>query len=234
MGPRESQKTVIDSPAAFAAAFAVSRETVERLETYAALLARWQKSHNLVAPKTLDEVWHRHFADSAQTLALMPGARRWLDLGSGGGFPGMVIAIMLMERDGGGRVDLVEATTRKCAFLDAVRRETGAPARIHNMRIEDAPARLPGAHDAVTARALAPLDRLLRLAAPFLEGTGGHAQGLFLKGQDVASELTAASRYWKIVHELHGSLTEPGGRILMVKALESVPARRREPGSGGQ
>ena len=224
---RSSQFPAIAGPEEFAAKFAVSRETLAALERYAALLRRWQKAHNLVAAGTLDAVWSRHFADSAQLLALAPKARRWLDLGSGAGFPGMVLAILLNDKKGdragdrtGGetsaQVDLVEANAKKCAFLNAVRRETGAPVRIHAMRIEDAANHLQGPFDIVTARALAPLVELAPLCAPFLTG---HTQALLLKGRDVVSELTEASICWNISADNYQSLTDPQGRILMVHSL---------------
>lgn len=214
----------VAGPEDFAARFAVSRETLAALERYAALLRRWQPAQNLVAAGTLDALWSRHFADSAQLVALAPAARRWLDLGAGAGFPGMVVAILLAGTPGA-RVDLVEANGRKCAFLDAVRRATGAPARVHHLRLAPdgaapsapPPAGLEGPFDVVTARALAPLAGLLPLAAPFFTA---HTQGLFLKGQDVETELTEASRYWKISFDLLPSLTDPAGRILMVRSLK--------------
>jgi len=204
------------TPEDFARAFSVSRETLALLTRYAALLRRWQKAQNLVARGTLDKVWERHFADSAQLLGLAPEARRWLDLGSGAGFPGMVVALLLKGAEGA-RVDLVEANARKCAFLDAVRRETGAPVAVHAMRIEDAANRLEGPFDAVTARALAPLNELAPLIAPFLTG---HTRALLPKGRDVASELTEASRYWIIAYETFESLTDSRARILMVHSLK--------------
>jgi 16S rRNA (guanine527-N7)-methyltransferase len=213
----------IKGPEDFAKTFSVSRETLTDFERYAALLARWQKAQNLVARGTLDQVWERHFADSAQLLALAPDARRWLDLGSGAGFPGMVVAILLKGREGA-RVDLIESNARKCAFLDAVRRETGAPARVHALRIEDAANQLDGPFDAVTARALAPLVELAPLIAPFLTG---HTRALLPKGRDVASELTEASRYWIIGYETFESLTDSQARILMVHALERRQFERR-------
>lgn len=206
----------IAGPQDFAEKFAVSRETIARLERYEALLVRWQKAHNLVAAGTLAAVWERHFADSAQLLARAPEARRWLDLGSGAGFPGMVIAILLKGVEGA-VVDLVEANARKCAFLDTVRRETGAPARVHAARIEDVARSLEGPFDVVTARALAPLVEMAPLIAPFMTG---QTRALLLKGRDVVSELTEASRYWNISSDTFESLTDPLARILMVQALK--------------
>lgn len=200
----------------FAARFAVSRETLTRLDCYAALLTRWQKVHNLVAPRTLPQLWGRHFADSAQLLALAPQARRWLDLGAGAGFPGMVLAILLADTPGAW-VGLVESNAKKCAFLEAVRRETGAPAQIFCQRAEKLGQAPPEAVDVVTARALAPLAELIPLALPFM---ASHTQALFLKGRDVGAELTEAARYWKISAEKRPSLTDPEGRILMIHSLK--------------
>ena len=131
-----TRPAAITTPEDFARAFGVSRETLERLETYEALLKQWQKTINLVAPSTLSDIWHRHFADSAQLLALAPpGAERWLDLGSGAGFPGLVLAILLAER-GHGRVTLIESDTRKAAFLGEVARRVGVAVDILGTRIE--------------------------------------------------------------------------------------------------
>ena len=208
----------------FAARFSVSRETMARLRIYETLLERWQKVHNLVAPRTLPQIWGRHFADSAQLLALAPRVlnlgyaflkSRWLDLGSGAGFPGLVLAILLADLPGA-FVGLVESNQKKCAFLEAVRRETGAPARVFAMRCEELAKEPPGELDIVTARALAPLTDLFGLAAPFM---AGHAQALFMKGRDVDVELTEASRCWKISADQCPSLTEAEGRILMVHSL---------------
>ena len=210
------QAPAIGGPEDFAKKFAVSRETLDLLKRYEALLRRWRKAQNLVAAASLDEVWSRHFADSAQLLKLVPEARRWLDLGTGAGFPGMVIAILLKGREGA-RVDLVEANARKCAFLNAVRRETGAPARVHPVRIEDVANHLQGPFDVVTARALARLVDLAPLCAPFMTG---HTRALLLKGRDIGSELTEASRYWNISYDTFESLTDPQGRILMVHTLQ--------------
>ena len=258
----------------------VSRETIARLTTYEGLLRQWQKAVNLVAPSTLDAVWHRHFADSAQLLPLASGARTWVDLGSGAGFPGLVIAILLAaspsphassawgegrgegrrhvptseqwaaphpnplpimpkaclrhdEERGGGtgagpaptpRVTLIESNARKCAFLREVVRQTGVSAAgvavdILSTRIETAAtqASLHGP-DVVSARALAPLDKLLALAAPLFASS---TVGLFLKGRDVAAELKAAESLWNFNVELVPSRTERDGRIVVVRSLEA-------------
>jgi 16S rRNA (guanine527-N7)-methyltransferase len=207
----------IDGPEAFRAAFGVSRETLERLETYADMLKRWQKTINLVAPKTLDDVWHRHFADSAQLWSLRPpAARTWLDVGSGAGFPGLVLAIL--GAGTGSRHILVESDNRKAAFLREVARETGTPVDIMCMRLEspETRAKVPVV-DCVTARALAPLPRLAELVAPyFAPGT----LGLFLKGREIAAEIEKAARTWQMAFELKPSVTDKDGQVLLLKALK--------------
>ena len=207
----------------FIAAFGVSRETATRLETYAALLVQWQKTINLVALSTLGEVWHRHFADSAQVLALAPAATTWVDLGSGAGFPGLVIAVLLSE-GGGGRVTLVESDTRKCAFLAEVVRRTGIGGRgtveIAKQRIETlATQGSLASSEVITARALAPLDRLFELARPLF---GPKSLGLFLKGRDAEAEVDAARRNWRFECRLTLSRTDLSGQIVEMRGLEAM------------
>ncbi len=199
---------------ALPASFAVSRETLRRLETLASELARWQAVKNLVGPATLAEVWSRHIADSLQLLDLAPEAKTWLDLGSGAGFPGLVVAIAGMER--GLAVDLVESNDRKCAFLRHVARVTGASARIHAARLETVVPRFPGRTDVVSARALAPLAQLLAWTEPLLT-TG--ALGLFPKGRDLASELTEARKSWTFQAEILPSRTDSAAGIVRVTSL---------------
>lgn len=191
----------------------VSRETRDRLDRYAETLERWSRAKNLVGPDTLSRLWTRHIADSAQAQACLPEALRWADLGSGAGLPGLIIAILLADRPGA-RVDLVESNGRKCAFLRAAQRETGAAARVQCLRIEDYVAKAPVDIEAVSARALAPLDRLIALAFPILSAG---AVGVFHKGQDVERELTQASICWKFTHELVPSRTQPGAAIVIVR-----------------
>lgn len=207
----------IRGPEDFCRAFAVSRETVERLEQYERVLRRWQKAVNLVAPGTLGEVWHRHFADSAQLVRLVPPtALTLLDLGSGGGFPGLVLAILLRER-GALSVTLVESDGRKAAFLREAARQVGAPVDILRMRIENPETqRKVGQVDVVTARALAPLSRLLGLAAPFFAPS---SIGLFLKGRDVHGEIDAARLGWEFDVELVDSWTDSAGQVAVVRNL---------------
>jgi 16S rRNA (guanine527-N7)-methyltransferase len=217
-GIRES----IQGPADFARAFGVSRETLERLSVYEQLLGKWQGTINLVAPKTLLAVWHRHFADSAQLLALAPAKRplRWVDLGSGAGFPGLVIGIMLAEGEGS-RLALVESDTRKAAFLREVVRATGIGVRltvdIVAERIES-PANQTrvGVADVVSARALAPLAQLLGVAASYM---GPESLGLFLKGRELAVEIRDAEAAFAFAFDVAASRTDASGQILAVRHL---------------
>lgn len=187
----------------------VSRETIGRLESYAALLTRWQARINLVGPDTLSDLWTRHILDSAQLWPLLPpAARRLADLGSGAGFPGLVLAIL-----GAPDVHLVESDARKCAFLREAARQTGTPVTILNRRIEQV---APLSADIVTARALAPLPRLLDWAAPHLASGG---QCLFLKGRGAEDELTATAKEWKIGHRRISSLTDPEGVVLQLREV---------------
>ncbi len=205
----------IAGPEDFAAAFNVSRETIGQLSRYAALLAQWQPRINLVAPATLPDVWHRHIADSAQLYALAPSsARTWLDIGSGAGFPGLVIAI-LSHAIGGPRVVLIESDRRKSAFLAEVARQTGISVEIHTARIEQiATQAMLGKVDVVSARALAPLVRLIPLSLPFF---GDETLGLFPKGRDVESELADARASWDFDVELTPSLTDADARIVAIR-----------------
>lgn len=147
--------------------YSVSRETMERLELFVGLFGKWSKAINLAAPSTLPDIWRRHVADSLQVYSLHPGPHHWVDLGSGGGFPGIVTAIVLLETDGG-HVDLIESNQKKAAFLRTVLMETGARGTVHATRVEDAARTLSG-QTAVSARALADLDKLISLASPWLE-----------------------------------------------------------------
>jgi 16S rRNA (guanine527-N7)-methyltransferase len=193
----------------------VSRETWERLDGLVALLIKWQTTTNLVAPSTLAEIWTRHVADSLQLLTIVPDARAWVDLGSGGGFPGLVIACAMADHPGG-KIDLVESNQKKSAFLREAARILSVPAIVHTRRIEDFVSAPVQSFDVVTARALAPLDRLMDYAGPLLK-TG--AIGLFPKGQDAESELTAASKSWTMDAQLVPSRTDPQARIVVVRRL---------------
>lgn len=212
---------VIDAES-FLTATHVSRETIERLAIYESLLRKWQKSINLVSATTLPELWWRHMLDSAQLTDLAPpDARIWADLGSGGGFPGLVIAIILRESPGFS-MHLVESDQRKCVFLREVARETGAPAEVHNQRIEAFSAESGLKPDIVSARALAPLGRLLDWAAPLF---GPQTLGLFLKGQGAEVELTEARKRWIFEAEFSPSRSDPSGCVLKLRGLHGADRR---------
>lgn len=192
----------------------VSRETCERLDRFVDLLLRWQNTTNLIAPSTIPELWTRHIADSLQLLPLAPHARTWIDLGSGAGFPGLVIACALA--DGAGVVHLVESNEKKAAFLREAVRITGVRAVVHNERIEDFVERGDVVPDVVTARALAPLDQMMGYLEPLLKKG---AQALLPRGQDVELELTRASKYWNMDTMLVASKTSKDSKILVLRAL---------------
>jgi 16S rRNA (guanine527-N7)-methyltransferase len=194
----------------------VSRETEERLDRFVALLEEWQAKMNLVAPSTLPNLWTRHIADSLQLLPLAPSGRTWMDLGSGGGFPGAVLACAFAEMPGA-TIHLVERNTKKAAFLREALRVTSAPGIVHLSNIEDTVDRFAGRIDCVTARALAPLHQLIGFTEPLL--TKG-AKALFLKGQDVEVELTEATKYWNIESRLHASRTGGHGWIVELDHVE--------------
>ncbi len=215
------------TPEAFAAEANVSRETLDRLRAFADLLAKWQKSINLVSKADLPDLWRRHILDSAQLLPLMPPAptgrdRVIADLGSGGGFPGLVLAIM-----GAGQVHLFESNSRKCTFLAEAARITGASATIHGMRLE-AIGGLGGIirADVVTARGLAPLPQLLEYAAPMLVPG---SVCLFLKGAGVKDELTAAGKVWNMRVETLPSRTSGSGVILRLGEIARDGAKSARP-----
>lgn len=196
----------------FQAATGVSRETLDRLSIYHALLLKWQPKINLVGPATVADAWRRHFLDSAQLSSLLPeGTRRIADLGSGAGFPGLVLAAM-----GAGEVHLVESDVRKCAFLREAAREMAVDVKVHNKRIEAAGAL---GVDVVTARALAPIADLLRLGAPLLREGGGF---LFLKGRNVDAELTEATKYWIMAVQRTPSRSDEEGCILRLSDVRPV------------
>ena len=173
---------------------AVSRDALERLESFVALFERWQALHNLVGPGTLENLWERHIADSAQLVDLFPKARRWLDLGSGAGFPGLVIAILLRGVEDAS-VTLVESNQKKCAFLREAVRVTGAPAVVLCARIESVVKQWAEPLDIVTARALAPLPALCAFVEPLLERG---AIAVFHKGRAFDAEIRAARQIWDI------------------------------------
>lgn len=194
----------------------VSRETEQRLERYLALLLAWQAKTNLVAPSTLPQLWTRHVSDSLQLVELAPKAKTWMDLGSGGGFPGVVLACAMAERPGA-QVHLVERIAKKAAFLRESIRVTGAPGVVHLSEIGDIVEKWSGRIDCVTARALAPLHQLIGFVESLVNGG---ATALFLKGQDIEAELTESTKYWKIAAKLHPSRTGGQGWIVEIDRIE--------------
>jgi 16S rRNA (guanine527-N7)-methyltransferase len=218
---RETRRSTISEQLAAdkAAALAltpVSRETEQRLDRFIELLGQWQTKTNLVAPSTLTNLWTRHVSDSLQLVDLRPAATGWIDLGSGGGFPGIVLACALAERPGA-RVHLVERNAKKAAFLREAIRVTASPGVVHLSEIGDIVDTIEDRIDCVTARALAPLNQLLGFAEPLVRNG---AKALFLKGQDVDAELTEATQYWNIQPHLHSSRTGGGGWIVELDQIE--------------
>jgi 16S rRNA (guanine527-N7)-methyltransferase len=194
----------------------VSRETEARLDRYVDLLLEWQAKTNLVAPSTLPHLWTRHISDSLQLLALAPSARRWADLGSGGGFPGIVLACVLADKPDT-MVHLIERNAKKAAFLREALRITNSPGQVHLADIGDTVDRISGTVDCVTARAVAPLHQLIGFAEPLVRRG---AKALFLKGQDVEAELTESTKYWNIKPHLHSSRTGGHGWIVELDHIE--------------
>jgi 16S rRNA (guanine527-N7)-methyltransferase len=200
------------------ALFTVSRETVDRLDRFVPLLLDWQSRINLIAASTVPALWTRHIADSLQLLALAPEARRWADLGSGAGFPGLVIACALADTLPA-EVHLVESNKKKAAFLREAARITNAPAIVHAERSDDFIKKFDGPLDVVTARALAPLSELLTIAYPLLKRG---VEGLFPKGQDVDAELTEATKCWTIQMSLVPSRTDPKSNVVVIRRAEPM------------
>jgi 16S rRNA (guanine527-N7)-methyltransferase len=194
----------------------VPRETADLLDRFVELLLPWTERINLIARSTIPTVWTRHIADSLQLLPLAPNAQRWIDLGSGAGFPGIVLACALASRKGA-LVHLIESNGKKAAFLREAVQQLGLPAEVQAVRIEDFVKNSKLRPDVVTARAVAPLDHLLELAMPLLMKG---ALGIFPKGQDVEGELTRASKYWNIDAQLVPSQTSPQARIVVVRGLK--------------
>ncbi|WP_076863506.1 16S rRNA (guanine(527)-N(7))-methyltransferase RsmG [Bradyrhizobium mercantei] len=215
--PQSAELSVsLKDKAAALALTPVSRETEARLDRYIALLLEWQAKTNLVAPSTLPNLWTRHVSDSLQLLSLAPTAKSWVDLGSGGGFPGVVLACALAEIPGA-RIHLVERIAKKAAFLREAIRVTASPGTVHLADIGDTVDRIAGPIDCVTARALAPLHQLIGFAEPWVKKG---AKALFLKGQDVEAELTEATKYWNIGPKLHSSRTGGQGWIVELGSIE--------------
>src|SRR5271170_88699 len=191
----------------------VSRETEDRLATFIELLDRWRHKTNLISNSTFPSVWTRHIADSAQLTALAPEARRWVDMGSGAGFPGLVIAIQLADVPGAA-VHLIESDQRKCAFLRAAARATGAAAAIHPVRVEAIEPSSLGPVDAVTARAFAPLPLTLKLARRWIERG---AIGVFPRGESGRDQIAALPEAPLYAIELLPSLVDPKAGIVRIR-----------------
>jgi 16S rRNA (guanine527-N7)-methyltransferase len=202
--------------AGFAAQTNISRETLARLEAYAELLRHWSGAINLVSRDTLEDIWRRHFLDSAQLLDFLPqGTASLIDVGSGAGFPGLVLATLGVRG-----VELIEADSRKATFLREAARITDSPVEIHTRRAEAVPAHEV---DVVTARACAPLIRLLSLSERFI---GPNTRCLFLKGERVEEELTAARQGWTIAASSHPSRSDPRGVVLSLDRVSREPRLR--------
>lgn len=197
----------------------VSRETRQRLEAYAALYEKWSPRINLTAPSTQKDFWRRHIGDSAQLLDLAREASHWVDLGSGGGFPGMVIAILLQEK-AGARIELVESNRKKTAFLQAVKVQCAPSVIIHSARIEDVIGRIDPP-EIVTARALAALPKLLEMTAPWLQGG---TRALFHKGRGYAREIEESHAKWTFDLVRHESRIDAESVILDITNLRPRPA----------
>jgi 16S rRNA (guanine527-N7)-methyltransferase len=200
------------------ALFPVSRETETQLDTYVEVFLRWQNKLNLVASSTLHKLWTRHIADSLQLLPLVPEARVWVDLGSGGGFPGIPIACALAGQPGA-KVHLIESNGKKAAFLREAVRATGAPAVVHQERAEKFGESCTETVHAVTARALAPLKILCDQTFPLISRG---AVGLFPKGQDIDAELTDAAKYWRLEASKVPSKTSPESSIVVIRTLKPL------------
>jgi 16S rRNA (guanine527-N7)-methyltransferase len=191
----------------------VSRETEARLATFVALLERWRHKINLISSSTFATVWTRHIADSAQLSALAPEAKRWVDMGSGAGFPGLVIAIQLAGVSGA-VVHCIESDQRKCAFLREAARATGATAVIHPQRVETIDPESLGAVDAVTARAFAPLLLTVKLARPWMERG---AIAVFPRGESAKEQIAALPEAWAYAIETLPSVVNPKAAILRIR-----------------
>lgn len=200
----------------------VSRETFDRLLAYESLFIKWSKAFNLAAPSTLNDFWQRHVLDSAQIAAIRKPSGIWIDLGSGGGLPGIVIAV-LMSESSGGMVHLIESNGKKVSFLRNALLETGAAGTVHQIRIEDAPREVPMA-DVVTARALAGLPALLLLSKPWLDAG---ASALFHKGREFREEVRLARDGSPFDLIEHPSVADPQSAILEIRSIGGLNEREQ-------
>jgi len=211
----EARPSAVFGEAAFQMAAEASDAQMADLRSYLALLSERSAVMNLVGPSALGEFWLRHAWDSAQLLAVAPEAKVWADIGAGAGFPGVILAILL-KGEPSAKVHLVESMAKRCRFLTEVVEALALPAMVHNMRAEDA--RLKGV-EVVTARACAPMSRLLGFAQPFFRQG---AVGIFLKGKDAATEIADARRTWSFRAALSPSRSDPSGHIVKVEGLSRV------------
>jgi 16S rRNA (guanine527-N7)-methyltransferase len=193
----------------------VSRETAERLDRFVEHFLKWQRAVQLVAPSTLNTLWTRHISDSLQLLPDLEHAKEVVDVGSGGGFPGLVLSIALPEK----KFHLIDSDSRKASFLREAARVAATPAVVYAERVESAAKRVGTGIHMVTARAFAPLPKLLELTEPFFQAG---ARAIFLKSQDIDDELTTAAKSWNVNYQLRNSLTDPRGRILLINKAERL------------
>lgn len=208
---------MIDRQKQFLQAANVSRETLERLEVYERLLKKWNPAINLVSKATLADIWGRHFLDSAQLFPLFPTqSAHWVDIGSGGGFPGIVLAIQAEELESNPKMTLIESDQRKAAFLLTVIRELSLSSKVIVERVEKAEAQTA---DVLSARALAPLDKLLAFAKRHLLPTG---TAIFPKGETYKQEIKHAREHWRFDVKEHKSATSANSVILEIGAIERV------------
>lgn len=205
-------------PTGFADRVEATPERLADAEVFRRTLVETNATMNLVGDSTLPAFWLRHFVDSAQLLWLEPEARTWADLGAGAGLPGIVLAILLKGRDGA-HVHLVESMTKRCTFLGRVVDALSLPATVHNARAENLRLKV----EIVTARACAPLDRLLDFAEPYL---ARGARGLFLKGESVETEIDPARASWRFAAESRPSLSNPRGRVLAIADVSRIRSAR--------
>ena len=201
-------------PAGFLERVGATANRLADVERFRGMLEAGNARMNLVGPSTLPDFWMRHFVDSAQLLWFAPGARTWADLGAGAGLPGVVLAILLKGREGA-HVHLVESMAKRCGFLREAVEALGLSATVHQARAEDLKLKV----EVVTARACAPLTRLLGYAAPYL---AGRAKALFLKGESAEAEVAEASVSWRFESSLFESLSDPRGRVIELSGLAKV------------
>jgi 16S rRNA (guanine527-N7)-methyltransferase len=212
--PRGVLSDLADLPVGFLDAVGATPARLEDAERFRVMLTEANRVTNLVGESTLGDFWRRHFIDSAQLLWHETSARVWADLGSGAGLPGVVLAILLKSRTGA-HVHLIESMAKRCRFLADVVEVLDLPATVHNVRAESLELQV----EMVTARACAPLDRLLTYARPYL---ARGARGLFLKGAEVEAEIAEARRHWRFSARSRPSLSDPRGRLLSIEELARV------------